>query len=229
LLKAAGPGSQQAAWESSIRALTDSLAAATVQYYAQEANLDTLRKQEASIIAAQNDNISTTHWCDSLDKAFNALYLQNHLWLPSDIDSADLAAIKSIADLCPLAAGVVVYAARSAYKRFVMTANWDDLNENCVGAEERSQSGAQTPKSGFSITPNPANEYLTMLWEEPFTGEMLFELTSPSGQVTKRLRTQGSGQTSIHLDTKSLPQGMYFYRVLINGQSTQSGKIIIAH
>lgn len=229
LLKAAGPDSEQAAWESSIRALTDSLAAATVQYYAQEANLDTLRKQEASIIAVQNDNISTTHWCDSLDKAFNALYLQNHLWLPSDIDSADLAAIKSIADLCPLAAGVVVYAARSAYKRFVMTANWDDLNENCVGAEERSQSGAQTPKSGFSITPNPANEYLTMLWEEPFTGEMLFELTSPSGQVTKRLRTQGSDQTSIYLDTKSLPQGMYFYRVLINGQSTQSGKIIIVH
>jgi hypothetical protein len=92
-----------------------------------------------------------------------------------------------------------------------------------------SGTGAAERPGGISINPNPANESLTMLLEEPLNGEMLFELTSPSGQVTKRMRSQGSGQTSIHLETQSLPQGMYFYRVLINGHSTQSGKIIIVH
>jgi hypothetical protein len=229
LLKAAGPGSQQAAWESSIRALTDSLAAATVQYYEQEANLDTLRKQEASIIAVQNDNISTTHWCDSLDKAFNALYLQNHLWLPSDIDSADLAAIKSIADLCPFAAGVVVYAARSAYKRFVMTANWGDLNENCVGAEERSRPGAQTLKSGFSITPNPANNLITIQSNEPLSGEMTVELTTATGQVAKRVTNSVAEGSSANVDIHTLPAGIYYCRVLVNGQAVHTGKVIITH
>jgi hypothetical protein len=229
LLKAAGPGSEQAAWESSIRALTDSLAAATVQYYAQEANLDTLRKQEASIIAVQNDNISTTHWCDSLDKAFNALYLQNHLWLPSDIDSADLAAIKSIADLCPLAAGVVVYAARSAYKRFVMTANWDDLDENCVGAEERSRPGAQTLKSGFSITPNPANNHITIQSNEPLSGEMTIELTTTTGQVAKWVTISVAEGSSANVDIHTLPAGIYYCRVLVNGQAVHTGKVIITH
>ena len=228
-LKASGPGTQQTTWENNIKALTDSLGAIMIEYYALEENLQTLRSQEAAVIAAQNDNISTAHQCDSLEKAFNGLYLQNHLWLPSDIDSSDLAAIKSIADRCPLEAGVVVYAARGAYKRFAMTAEWDDLNENCFGVEERSQPSKQTPKPGFSITPNPANDYLTIQFNQSFSGETTIELTTATGQVAKRMVNPVLDGSSANLETRSLPAGIYYCRVLVNGQAVHTGKVIITH
>jgi hypothetical protein len=125
---------------------------------------------------------------------------------------------------------VHAYDAKGVYTVCLVVSNANSADTLCRVLELGvSGTGAAERPGGISIIPNPANEYITIQSNQPQTGEMIIELTTATGQVAKRVTNSVSEGSSANVDIHTLPAGIYYCRVLVNGQAVHTGKLIIQH
>jgi len=125
---------------------------------------------------------------------------------------------------------VHAYDAKGVYTVCLVVSNANSADTLCRVLELGvSGTGAAERPGGISIIPNPANEYITIQSNQPQTGEMIIELTTATGQVAKRVTNSVSEGSSANVDIRTLPAGIYYCRVLVNGQAVHTGKVIITH
>jgi len=81
-------------------------------------------------------------------------------------------------------------------------------------------------KSSVTVTPNPANNFVT------FAGNSI-DLTNASLIITDAFGRQMNhsvlANNELQLNTIAYPQGMYFYKIIHSNQSVVEGKFIIRH
>ncbi len=92
--------------------------------------------------------------------------------------------------------------------------------------EEETGSNADSP---IRVYPNPANSELIVDFNSKIDGQVQLQARNLSGQVilTKRRRA-GQGHNTVSLKGLSLPNGIYFLQVFLDGKM-KSAKFIIQH
>jgi len=76
-------------------------------------------------------------------------------------------------------------------------------------------------KTVVKLFPNPVSGTLTMVFEEPLSGELM--ISNQLGQTV--MREKLSGQSRVELNLSSFPEGLYLYSLKdVSGQLVSSGK-----
>ena len=85
-------------------------------------------------------------------------------------------------------------------------------------------------KYQFSNYPNPCSEFSTFKYKLSQNAEVQLTIYNITGQVEKKLvnTTQPPGQQTVHFHSADIPNGMYFYRLLIDRDEI-AGKLIVNH
>ncbi len=88
----------------------------------------------------------------------------------------------------------------------------------------RTEEPLPTPEPAIKVFPNPASGQLTLYIETPAIGE--WQLFHADGRLALRQLLQ-AGRSTYEIEVSSLPPGMYFYRVFLEGQPAGSGKVSV--
>jgi hypothetical protein len=81
-------------------------------------------------------------------------------------------------------------------------------------------------KSSFSISPNPANEWLNIVYQS--SEDVLFELYDVNGQRVAAASLYHYFRNRL-IDVRELPAGVYFGSVTEKGKKVWSEKVVVAH
>ena len=97
------------------------------------------------------------------------------------------------------------------------------IKQNPVGAERIHI------KSGISLYPNPAREFITLELEKTYTDNLFFEIYQPDGRMVSKKALHGTQQnnTRHQIDITSLRPGTYLYSIGTGGSTVSSGKFIV--
>lgn len=97
-----------------------------------------------------------------------------------------------------------------------------------AGSEiEEDSDEAPTNELNATIFPNPASEVLTIEISQSANSLVTFELYSATGQLVKTQTVYGGVQTQI--EVSDLDAGLYFYRLIGEGDRTKEGRLVITH
>ena len=120
----------------------------------------------------------------------------------------------------------------------------DGRNWETVGAEvantftpslqreyAKRQGFAPATASNVTVSPNPTTGTTTINYELEQSGDVQLTIHDARGiEVLRRTEeTRQSGMNSSAFDATLLPNGIYYYRIIIDGMTTNSGKVVIAH
>ncbi|MGZ3899885.1 MAG: T9SS type A sorting domain-containing protein [Bacteroidia bacterium] len=102
----------------------------------------------------------------------------------------------------------------------------DNINLKQMGTTSVQQNNLQGIT--FGISPNPANNEATVSMKSSSNSEVILSVTNTLGQLVYHQQHQvNPGENLIKLDCKDLATGLYMITIS-NGQSKQTGKLIIA-
>jgi hypothetical protein len=76
------------------------------------------------------------------------------------------------------------------------------------------------------VYPNPANTFVNIDLDHNLTNDIRIELMSVTGAVVAESPIH---QKTTTINTSNLPGGLYFYRLHMNGEVVESGRIVIKH
>lgn len=84
--------------------------------------------------------------------------------------------------------------------------------------------------SGILLFPNPANELITLAFDDASSGvsDLQLKITGAMGDLVNVMK-QFTNEKTIALETKNLPAGIYFLSVQNNGKTIKSGKFAVTH
>jgi hypothetical protein len=77
-----------------------------------------------------------------------------------------------------------------------------------------------------NVYPNPANTFVNFELYHDLTNDIRIELMSVTGAVVAESPIH---QKTTTINTSNLPGGLYFYRLHMNGEVVESGRIVIKH
>jgi hypothetical protein len=115
--------------------------------------------------------------------------------------------------------------------------NWDKVESanTFTGSFQREfakrEGFALATASSVTVSPNPTAGMTTINYELAQSGNVLLTLHDARGIEVLR-RTEEARQTGMNssaLDATLLPNGIYYYRIMIDGMTANSGKVVIAH
>ena len=188
-----------------------------------------------------NNNIGNSDLHAANEHLINALYLK---WVEHGVDSLnfeDSIAIAALALQCPWIGGEAVYKARMLYGLFV-SVNYDDLDIcNTAGVykgghglfdeENNSLSLLYMPSSGeknIAVFPNPHFGKFMIQYILDQNEKGIFQVVDVYGRlITEATLNPLLGAQTI--DMSSSPDGVYYYRFLINGLLKGTGKMLLVH
>lgn len=75
-----------------------------------------------------------------------------------------------------------------------------------------------------SIFPNPANDFINMIINRQFSGQLLYEIYDIQGHLIQKIETD---ENILKLNNKSFCNGINFYKILNNGKLIKQGEFII--
>jgi len=177
-----------------------------------------------------NNAIQPQNQIETYQKNFNNLYLR---WLqnPNTLDSTQIEGIEAIAFLCPLESGNSVFQARSLLDLWSgivapFTENCDTSNSSIGHTMVKISEGVDTINYNIKIYPNPNNGNMTLEYSliEGEKGEII--ITDINGKEVFRSLMLENG-TSMLIHSSQLCDGIYSYRIEMNGQLRKTGKLII--
>ena len=89
--------------------------------------------------------------------------------------------------------------------------------------------GKRHYRSSFTLHPNPARSQVTITYFLPRPGRVSLTLYNPLGQIVKSLVDAGTGAGlhSLELDTATLPSGLYFVRLDVEGMDWAVEKLVL--
>jgi hypothetical protein len=182
-----------------------------------------------------NNNIITTEKMAGKLKEYYSLesnYCNNvNKYNVTGIDKDNLFAI---AILCPYEYGPAVYQARTYLRANGDTRNYENECENTNTANNQkisnnnNGSNEVNTNSYIAIYPNPANESITLETALPTNSQGMVEIFDTRG-VKVATNKLNEGNNNINIDLRNLNNGIYIYKVIVNGEVKKSDKIIVIH
>ncbi len=198
------------------------------------------RKNALDLIIPANASVSALTTQENNIKTYNSIRL-NYLYKEDyNLSVSQLNEIYTIANQCPFSGGDIVYAARAVYNSLIdSTLQFDDTalctqqsnftssNSSSVLNEEKFIVDDQSKFDGNIIVyPNPADQSANLIISQSQfnTGEMI--LFDMYGKLILNIHLS-DGQQKYTFDTSFLPNGVYLYKVFLNGHEEFSDKISI--
>ena len=89
---------------------------------------------------------------------------------------------------------------------------------------QQSESGEQ--QSEWVVYPNPADAFIAIDLDHCYTANSTFKLFDFLGREVLQT-TLSAGSNYTRLDIHSIPEGIYLYQIVAEGNKLQTGKLII--
>jgi len=189
------------------------------------------RIENGNYIAANaiNNTVNPENTVEQNQKAMNT-YIIKKLINPAYVYSAaETADVLAIANQCPLEGGQAVYQARNLamdIKQEVI-----DFVDNCDKLPRREmqviQAATEKGNSVFKLYPNPNDGSMNLIYsmKEEETGTfVLYDIT---GKVIQQYKLQVGENNQLFINETVLNNGVYFYKIIIDGVVKASDKLII--
>jgi len=77
----------------------------------------------------------------------------------------------------------------------------------------------------FNVYPNPFNDVLNIRLEGITEGSTIFQLTNNLGQIILKETWEIKGEETKTVDVSTLSEGVYFYRIIHEGENVKHGKL----
>lgn len=78
------------------------------------------------------------------------------------------------------------------------------------------------------VTPNPANDHIQLLFQPTLHDDCSIKIVDVNGKIYLE-RNIHSYESSLNLDCKEYPNGVYFYQLTNKNGNYESGKFVISH
>lgn len=168
------------------------------------------------------DNLGSAHTCAVNFIEYDKILLNFIASGSSEMDSADLAKLISIASQCPYSGGQSVFLSRSLLSLLNDTLDFDEGDCDSLYFGVRYGRGLDE-NDAFILFPNPATDYITIepVEDEQATG---FDLYRSNGQLLFH-KTLNAGDKTVAFS--KVASGLYFYCVSTAQGQRQRGKICI--
>lgn len=105
-----------------------------------------------------------------------------------------------------------------------LTSDYQRL-DNCVTPSRLANPGLT---SGMRVYPNPASTELTLLCPSTDTDVIQFDVLDMTGRVVLQRSLKG-GTSETQFDLSSVANGVYIYRLQVNGSIMLTDKLVVAH
>jgi serine protease AprX len=94
----------------------------------------------------------------------------------------------------------------------------------------RRQLAAQAAATGATASPNPTTGVTTINYEMAQSGQVLLTVFDARGVEVLRMNegVRQAGANSSAIDATELPNGVYYYRVTVDGANSTGGKVVVA-
>ncbi len=212
-------------YETQINNLTVAINNLLSQASSMQIGYDSLNQVTINNIATLNSNLTTSGNYQIWEKEMNEIALK--IIQGQNLSSTDSTDINTIAQACYKDGGRSVYMARNLSLRKL---NQYYTDENCAllpPVAPRETTAVRI--SGIIITPNPANDQLTITMDNTWSnGNVTIRMMDAQGKAVFRKESQMKGEFSETINVSSLPSGLYFVHVSNTNQS-KIEKIVIKH
>lgn len=181
----------------------------------------------ADSVKAANANVATTEWMDLNTKQVNEIYLST---IGSEVDTfttAQVNALYSIADQCPMVGGEAVFRARALYALVNNEQDFDDpllcLQQGIIVKSLKPQ---DTGVGQATVVPNPAMNAATVVLQEELDNPVVFVVFNAIGAVVLREEVPAKS-IEWPFSTASLPPTFYYYQVHGASGMIAEGKLAV--
>lgn len=214
-----------ATYETQINNLTVAINILISQAASLQTGYDSLNQVTINNIATLNSNLTTSEDYQIWEKKMNEIAMK--IMQSQKLSATDSADIHTIAQACYKDGGRAVYMARNVS---LTQLNVYYTDENCTPPPPVAPREALLAKiSGISITPNPANDRLTIKMDDTWSkGSVTITIMDAQGKVVFNMESQMNGEFSDTIDVASLPSGPYYIHIS-NERQSQTEKIVIKH
>ena len=173
-----------------------------------------------------NQSINPKECADAFHKMVNEIYFRTWAKNVFEFSTADSSALTDIAVQDPLVCGTAIYSARVMLNLDVNDYSVDNTKGNRLMNVAKTETTSSTMKGKWY--PNPAKDevYYEIQLSEEQSGQVVIIDLMGKEHVSALLN---SGNNKTTFDIKSLPSGIYFYRVKINNKLQEVNKFIIQH
>lgn len=163
-----------------------------------------------------------TQW-ESNEKTLNEIYLHT-AFIDLSPDSLQVEEILQIAKQCLTDGGPAVPRARAWY--FALTGTRVEVE--CNGVMERGLEGKQSNPAQLTARPNPVQDKVSIQF--PGVGEDIsrLEVYDVNGKLQHSIKVS-KGITEIDVSTAGWLKGIYFCRLITDGQAVATGKFLVQH
>lgn len=171
-----------------------------------------------------NQSVAVSNLPEQNQQAVNILCLKKTMDSLYVYDSLDMANIESIANQCPLLGGTAVFQARVLLMGINETLI--EFNDDCEVQKSLKQPSNEISNSSFTVYPNPNNGNMILNYSlnEGEKGEM--RLYNYTGQQVGVYTLNPSGK-QISIGGNHLANGVYTYRISVNGKLAATNKVVV--
>ncbi len=192
---------------------------------AQQQSVDSIVGIGLNNAEAWLNTFSTSQIWDANRKFMYSLWLKQAR--AQELLETDLAAVRIIANQCPLQGGLTVREMPS-FLPFEESAPYknEDYWADCANNRNEGPKSGSTPQS-FSLTvaPNPAQDQITVFFQPSSLSAGSWQVFDLSGKAW--LEGVSKGEASVTLTISTLPQGIYFYSIQKNDGTYHVAKFVI--
>ncbi|MBK8846465.1 MAG: hypothetical protein IPO27_07990 [Bacteroidetes bacterium] len=139
---------------------------------------------DAAIIKTDNDAIASSNDIADYEQLFNEIYLSTVGRHNYNINSYQKQILYTIANLCPIAFGDVVFKARTLYSIIECNAEYNDMSAcNAIGIPIRKGKLKIEKIEKIKLFPNPASDEATILFNNKPNQNVVLRITNVFGQI----------------------------------------------
>jgi len=172
-----------------------------------------------------NGNFNAQSIYEENERIVNEIFLNSFGSERNQIDAEAAEQLYSIAIQCPFAGGPAVYRARGLYLVVNDSIYFDD-EEACNSINYRISADMGIPDYFVFAYPNPAQDILTFDYELIDFNDASVSIFDLTGRLILE-KALNIDETQSKINLANLSSGIYFYRVIGDGQDLKQEKIII--
>jgi Secretion system C-terminal sorting domain len=211
------------------RAYCDKMQTLGLQSEKVHASVSVWKKAELEKLASINKRISTFNTLEDNQKQVNQIKIETTLTDATALTASQIEALESVAGQCPLSGGDAVFEARSLLS-MAKDVYYDDeklCKSQSQLVEDVTISKTKRPLSisGLSVSPNPANNVISVSFEGKTEDKGQVMIMNSVGKTLK-VNTVNANQV-YSIDVSDMPNGLYTVLIKVEGIATKTTQVSI--